>query len=128
MDSRQRMEYLTELADAKAMLCDTLLSVHKDLWWKMAFADDVVDLFDSETWSTVDYEPLVDLVHHKIAPHALHQQRCENHVQMAALTASNNVGEGRRSDRANALSYIMRAFNRKAVLEVKTLCAKEAST
>ena len=65
VDSRQCMEYLTELADAKVMLCDTLLSVHKDLWWKMAFADDVVDLFDIETWSNVDYEPLVELVHQK---------------------------------------------------------------
>ena len=97
VDSRKCMEYLTELVDVKAMLRDTLLGVHKDLWWKMSFTGDVVDLFDSETWSTVDYEPLVDLVHQKNAPHALHQQRCKKHLQMAALTASNNVGEGRRS-------------------------------
>ena len=33
---------------------------------------------------------------------------------MAALTASNNVGEGRRSDQAAGLSHIMRPFNRSA--------------
>ena len=33
----------------------------------------------------------------------LHQQRCENYVQMTALTASTstNVGEGRRTHRSN---------------------------
>ena len=40
---------------------------------------------------------------------------------MAALTASNNVGEGRRSDRAAALSYLMRDFNMKSVTEVKSI-------
>ena len=63
----------------------------------MASADVVVDLFDTLTWNGSDYEPLLDLVHKIIVPHVLHQQRCENHVQMAALTASNNAGEGRRS-------------------------------
>ena len=31
----------------------------------MAFAGDGVGLFDSETWSNVGYEPLVDLFHQK---------------------------------------------------------------
>ena len=84
----------------------------------MADADEVVNLFDKSTWDDADYEPLVCLIHQKVVPHALHQQRCENHVQMAAYTASTNVREGRRTDRANALSYIVRAFNREAVIEV----------
>jgi hypothetical protein len=46
---------------------------------------------------------------------------------MAALTASTNVNEGRRSDRSNALSYIMRPFNRIAVLEIKSIREEEAS-
>ena len=37
---------------------------------------------------------------------------------MAALTASTGVGEGRRSDRANALSCIMRDFNHGASYDV----------
>ena len=48
----------------------------------------------------------------------VHPQRCENHVQMAALSASNNVSEGRRSDRDASLSFIMRRFSRVAADEV----------
>ena len=47
-----------------------------------------------------------------------HQQWRENHVQMAALTASNNVSEGRRSDREASLLFIMRRFSRFAADEV----------
>ena len=87
----------------------------------MIFSDDVVDLFDSRTWSNVEYTPLVNLVHQTIATCNLHQQRCKNHVQMAVLTASNNVGEGRCLDRANDLSYIAKSFNLKVVRNLKTL-------
>ena len=77
---------------------------------------------------TFDYEPLVDLIHQKITPHALHQQRCKNHVQMEALTANYNVGEGCRSNQVNALSYIMQDYNRKATFEVAEIRADEVST
>ena len=40
------MKYSTELVDPKDMLKDTLLSVQWDLWMEMAFAEEVVDLFD----------------------------------------------------------------------------------
>ena len=50
-----------------------------------------------------------------LSAHAIHQQRCENHVQLAALVAATNVGEDRRTWRAIALSCIMRVFNKKAV-------------
>ena len=109
------------------MLKDSLLTDQKELWWKMADADQVVNLFDTSTWDDADYEPLVCLIHQKVVPHALHQQRCENHVQMAAYTASTNVREGRRTDRANALSYIVRAFNREAVIEVTSSRGKKVS-
>ena len=101
------MAYLTELANPKDMLTDTLLTDQKDLRWKFAFANNLVDLFDKLTWVTEDYEPLLGLVHEKIAPQAVHQQRCENHVQSAALTASTRVEEGRLSDRAPVLSYLI---------------------
>ena len=65
VNTRECMEYLIELADAKEMLSDALVSVHKDLWWKMAFTNEEVDLFDNATWSYVDYESLVDLIHQK---------------------------------------------------------------
>ena len=50
-----------------------------------------------------------------LSAHAILQQRCENHVQLAALVAATNVGEDRRTWRAIALSCIMRVFNKKAV-------------
>ena len=84
----------------------------------MAVADETVDLFDEKTWNDIDYSPLVNQVLARIATHAVHQQRCENYVQLAALVASTNVAEDRRTDRANALSYIMRPFNKDAVREV----------
>ena len=73
INTRECMEYLTELEDPKDMLKDILLSVQWDLWMQMAFAEDIVDLFDRSTLATNDYEPLLDLVLAKIAPHALHQ-------------------------------------------------------
>ena len=82
------MEYLTELADPKEMLKDSLLCAEKDLWWKMAFANQLVDLFDTSTWCGTDYEPLVDLIHGMVVPHAVHQQLAENYVQAAALVSS----------------------------------------
>merc|ERR1712194_816519 len=60
--------------------------------------------------------PFLCMQHHR-------RQELHNHVQMAALTASTNVGEGRRSDRSAALSRRMRPFNRDAVLEAKERCA-----
>ena len=51
VNTRECMEYLIELADAKEMLSDALVSVRKDLWWKMAFANEEVDLFDIYVFS-----------------------------------------------------------------------------
>ena len=103
------------------MLKDSPLTGEKDLWWEMAFADTVVDLFDELTWGCSNYAPLVNLVHQKSGLHALYQQRCKNYVQMTALTASTNVKEGRRSDRANTLSCVMRKFNRKVAMAASKL-------
>ena len=114
VDTRKCMEYLTELADPKAMLEDPLVSSEKILWMKMAFACREVDLFDSSTWEEVDYEPLVDLVHQLIVPHAVQQQLAENYVQSAAYVSSTNVNEDRRSNRVNVIFYAMRDFSVKA--------------
>ena len=93
VDTRPCMEYLTALADPKEMLKDYLLCAEKDLWWKMAVANQVVDLFDMSTWCGTDYEPLVDLIHNIVVPHPVHQQLAESYVQAAALVSSTNVEE-----------------------------------
>ena len=105
INTRKFMQYITEIADVNEMLADPLIVCQWDLWMKMAFAEEVVDLFDEDSWAGVDYTPLVDLVHQWIATHPLHQQRCENYVQLAALVASTNVSEGRRLDRLNAFCF-----------------------
>ena len=92
-----------------------------------AFAEEVVDLFDEESWAVVNYTRLVDLVHQRIATHPLHQQRCENYVQLAALVSSTNVSEGRRSDRSNALSCLMRPFNQESALRATQLRGKKVA-
>ena len=50
-----------------------------------------------------------------IVVHAIHQQRVENHVQLAALVASTNVLEDRRTWRAIMESCLVRLFNKKAL-------------
>jgi len=58
----------------------------------------------------IDYEPFIDNIWRVIAIHAMHQQRCENYVQLAALVSKTHVGEKRRTWRAIALT-ILRRFN-----------------
>ncbi len=86
------------------MLKDELIASKMDLWWKMGFAEKTVDLFEKLTWDGVDYGELVDLVHHRIAPHVINQQRIENHVQMATNVARTDVHEDCRSWRGMSLS------------------------
>ena len=83
----------------------------------MASVDAVVDLYDNSTWCDVDYDPLVNVIHRRIALHSIHQQHVENHVEMAAHVASTHVGEDRRPWRAISLSKIMRHFNKYTVGE-----------
>ena len=72
-------------------------------------------MIDKSTWAGEDYEPLVNGIWQDIMPHAHHQQRCENYVQMAALIAKTLVKEARRTWRAIAVSTIIRRFNIQAV-------------
>ena len=46
-----------------------------------------------------------------IAIHSHHQQRCENFVQMLALISKTKVKEARRTQRAIAISLVIRRFN-----------------
>ena len=59
VNTREIMKYLTELADPEDLLKDPLIANKKELWFEMASADVVVDLFDTSTWNGSDYEPEV---------------------------------------------------------------------
>ena len=66
---------------------------------------------DKSTWAGEDSEPLLNGVWQDIVIHAMHQQRCENFVQMAALIAKILVGEARRTWREIAVSTIISRFD-----------------
>ena len=97
IDTRMYLEDLTSITDPLEILKDPLIVELKDLWWQMASADTTVDLYNNSNWCDVNDDPLVIVIHHMIAIHSIHQQRLENHVQMAAHVASTHVGEDRRS-------------------------------
>jgi hypothetical protein len=47
-----------------------------------------------------DNKPFIDSITARIAIHSSHQQRCENHAQLAVMASKTNVGEKRRTWRA----------------------------
>ena len=62
-------------ANPEAIIKDPIISDNKDLLWEMAEEDPLqFDLFDKSTWQgVVDYTPIIDLVHKRIAIHPVHQ-------------------------------------------------------
>lgn len=97
--------------------------VKKFWYWEhiveMATAEETIDLFDKDTWGYHDYSPLKKAVLSEICIHSVHQQCCENYVQLAALISKTNVGEVRRTVRAIIISTIHRIFNKEAMDELK---------
>ncbi len=117
------MEYLTEGVDPIEMLQIPLIKDNKDLLWMMAFAqpDATVDIFDAETWTVGhDFEPVLNEVHKRVAPHCCHGQGVENHVQSAGHARKTKVGEERGSHRGTAHSYLIRRFNTGAVQKLRS--------
>ena len=81
------MEYLTAVADPKNILEDPLIQNNRELLWQMASAVNPVNLFDKSTWpDSVDFNPLLDVVHNVIDPHMCQTQWIESYVQMHALS------------------------------------------
>jgi len=117
------LEYLTEGVDPFELLQIPLIRDNKDLLWQMALqtSDTTVDIFDSETWSEGrNFEPVLNVVHKRVAAHCCHGQGVENHVQSAGHVRKTNVGEERGSHRGTAHSYIIRRFNQRGVLQLRS--------
>ena len=114
---RECMEYLTADADRSVIMSTPFVKTHWNLIQKMGMCEDVVDLFDKDSWGhntngvPNDFSTLRDAIWNEIAIHSTHQQRCENYVQLAALVSRTNVGEVRRTQRAIILSTIIRPFH-----------------
>ena len=122
------MEYLTNGVNPFELLKVPLVQDNKALLWRMAAVPvdaTAVDVFDSATWpieedgTKHDFKPLLDEIHKRIAPHCVHGQGVENHVQAAGFVRKTNVGEERGSHRGVAHSYIIRASNIKAKSELR---------
>lgn len=120
---RECMEYITANADLNIIRNDPFVMKYWSYIKKLAMADEVVCLFDifddvftpgsidKSTWADEDYEPLLDGMWQDILPHAHHQQRCENYVQMTALISKQLAKEARRTWRVIAVSTLIRHFN-----------------
>jgi hypothetical protein len=80
----------------------------------MAEATNVVDIYDSSTWDGIDFEPILDIVHRQIEPHANHQQRTESGVKGIADQPRTGVGEDRRNARNITHYYFTREHNKSA--------------
>jgi len=109
------MLFITEEADRETILEMPFIKEHWYLIKKLGYAVDAVDLFDEDTWGSVDYSSLVNAIRSMIVIHPHQSQRIENYVQLAASISKTLVGEDRRSYRAMAHSIIMRPFNLLAV-------------
>ena len=115
---RDCLDYLTADADRAHILERPFVKKYWTHILEMATAEETVDLFDKDTWGDHDYSPLRKAVLSEICIHSIHQQRCENYVQLAALISKTNVGEVRRTARTIIISTIHRIFNKEAMDEL----------
>jgi hypothetical protein len=114
VDQRQCMAFLTAGANPFAMREDPIIQKEWPLLKKIAKATNVVDMYDSSTWDGIDFEPVLDIVHRQIAPHANHQQRTESGVKGIADQSRTGVGEDRRNARSITHYYFTREHNKSA--------------
>ena len=106
---RESMEYLTSEVDrADVVKLDFVMQQYDQIELLASFKEPI-DLLDGDV--PAELKPLSDAIWSQIAIHAIHQQRCENFVQLAGLIALTKVGEARRSCRAIIIAAIIRRFN-----------------
>ena len=113
------MQYLTRNADPIKILDDPLIKSERDLLWKLGSVRLPIGVFDKETWGGVDYTPLQSVFHSIIVVHPTKKKHVENHVQLAALIRSTNVGQARVTARAMIHSYLVRQYNVASVVAKK---------
>ena len=69
---------------------------------------------DPATWGNDDYDPVLDIVHQQIAPHANYQQRTESGVKGIADQSGTGAGKDRRNARSIIHYYITCKHNKLA--------------
>ena len=95
---------------------------HYDSLELLASLNEPVDLLGDDC--PTELKSLSDAIWSQIAIHAIHQQRCENFVQLAGLIALTKVRDAHRSCCAIIIAAIIRRFNQWALeqrnLELKS--------
>ncbi len=102
------MVYLTSEIDREEIINIPFVKKHWSLI-KTLSEQPPVDLFGESV--PEDLKELTEAVWTQICIHAIHQQRCENYVQLAGLISLTGVGEIRRTNRAIIIATIIRKFN-----------------
>ena len=93
VEARDCIKWLLQNADAYKMIDDVLIAEPvQPLVWKIAQAEEPIDLFDNSTWGEVDFQPLRRRLVTNIALAFANNQTAENHVQLTALVRATNVG------------------------------------
>jgi hypothetical protein len=91
--------------------------VIKPIWpllKQMAESDSIIDVYNKSTWgnNTTKYDPVYNVVHNVISPHANHQQRTEGYVKSISDQSRTNVGDTRRNARNCTQSYFKLEYNK----------------
>ena len=95
--------------DRTEIVNDRFVMYHWDCITYLAASDTHVDLLGGNIAEPL--RPLSEGIWKQVLIHAVHQQRCENYVQLSGLIALTGVGEARRSCRAVIVSDVIRRFN-----------------
>ena len=106
---RESMEYLTNEIDRTDIVNNKFVMQYWDCIAYLAASETPVDLLGGNLAEPL--RPLSEGIWKQILVHAVHQQRCENYVQLSGLIALTGVGEARRSCRAVIVSDVIRRFN-----------------
>jgi hypothetical protein len=91
----------------------------------MAEASNVVDIYDWSTWGGVDFEPVLDIVHQQIAPHANHQQRRESRMKAFANQLHTGMGKDCRNA-CNIIHYYFTQEHNKSAKDLKPDVSRRA--
>jgi hypothetical protein len=91
--------------------------VIKPIWpllKQMAESDSIINVYDKSTWGNdaTKYDPVYNVVHNVISPHANHQQQTEGYVKSISDQSRTNVGDARQNARNCTQSYFKLEYNK----------------
>ena len=109
VDLQESMSYLTSEVDQEEVINTRFYQKYKTYIKTLAEWHEPVDLLGSSVPD--ELKPLSEAIIREICIHAIHQQRCENYVQLTGLVSLTGVGEARRFNRIIIIANIIRRFN-----------------